>query len=61
MPPLQQLSTNNNQDEKNDTSTSTEKSDSPKSPNEKVSAKRKKCLPVKLKKQLDNGMEFMVN
>ncbi|XP_060839864.1 protein tramtrack, beta isoform-like [Rhopalosiphum padi] len=59
MPPLQQLSTNNNQDEKHDTSTSTEKSDSPKSPSEKVSAKRKKCLPVKLKKQFDNGTEFM--
>ncbi|XP_060862038.1 protein tramtrack, beta isoform-like isoform X2 [Metopolophium dirhodum] len=59
MPPLQQLSTNNNQDEKHDTSTSTEKSDSPKSPSEKVSAKRKKCLPVKLKKQFDDGTEFM--
>ncbi|KAL5245049.1 hypothetical protein ACI65C_012459 [Semiaphis heraclei] len=59
IPPLQQLSTNNNQDEKHDTSTSTEKSDSPKSPSEKVSAKRKKCLPVKLKKQFDNGTEFM--
>lgn len=61
MPPLQQMSTNNNQDEKHDTSASTDKSDSPKSPSEKVSAKRKKCLPVKLKKSFDNGTEFMVN
>lgn len=43
-----------------DTSTSTVKSDSPQSPNDKVSAKRKKCLPVKLKKFSDDGTEFMV-
>lgn len=61
MPPLQQLSTNNNNKvEKQDTSTSTTKSDSPKSPNGKVSAKRKKCLPIKLNKQSDDGTEFMV-
>lgn len=60
MPPLQQLTTNNNKVEKLDTSTSTTKSESPKSPNGKVYAKRKKCLPVKLKKQSDDGTEFMV-
>lgn len=61
MPPLQQLSTNNNnKTEKQDTSTSTVKSESPISPNGKVSAKRKKCLPVKLRKQSDDGTEFMV-
>lgn len=42
-----------------DTSTSI-KSESPKSPNDKISAKRKKCLPVKLKKHSDDGTEFMV-
>lgn len=62
VPPLQQLSTNNNNKvEKLDTSSSTLKSDSPESPNGKVSAKRKKCLPIKLKKQSDDGTEFMVN
>lgn len=61
MPALQQLSTNNNKVEKQDTSTSTIKPNlSPDSPNGKVSAKRKKCLPVKLKKQSDDGTEFMV-
>jgi len=60
VPPLQQLSTNNNKVEKQDTSTSTTKSDSPKSPNGKVSAKRKKCLPIKLNKQSDYGTEYMV-
>lgn len=60
MPPLQQLTTNNNKIEKQDTSTSTVKTESPKSPNGKVSAKRKKCLPVKLKKHSDDGVEFMV-
>lgn len=60
MPPLQQLSTNNNQVEKLDTSTSTVKSESPNSPNGKVSAKRKKCLPMKFKKQSDDGTEFIV-
>lgn len=61
MPALQQLSTNNNKVEKHDSSSSTIKSESPKSPNGKVSAKRKKCLPVKLQKQSDDGTEFMVN
>lgn len=62
VPPLQQLSTNNNNKvEKLDTSSSTLKSESPESPNGKVSAKRKKCLPIKLKKQSDDGTEFMVN
>jgi len=60
VPPLQQLSTNNNQLEKLDTTSSTIKSESPNSPNGKVSAKRRKCLPVKLKKQSDDGTEFMV-
>lgn len=60
VPPLQQLSTNNNQVEKQDTSSSTIKTEIVQSPNGKVSAKRKKCLPVKLKKHLDDGTEFMV-
>lgn len=59
VPPLQQLSTNNNQLEKLDTTSSTIKSESPNSPNGKVSAKRRKCLPVKFKKQSDDGTEFM--
>ncbi|XP_025414135.1 protein tramtrack, beta isoform-like isoform X3 [Sipha flava] len=59
VPPLQQLSTNNNKTEVQDTSSSTVKSESPNSPNDKVSAKRKKCLPVKLKKHSDDGTEYM--
>ncbi|XP_050542124.1 zinc finger and BTB domain-containing protein 26-like [Daktulosphaira vitifoliae] len=61
VPPLQQISTNNNKIDKQETctSTATVKTESPKSPNGKVSAKRKKGLPIKFKKSSEDGLEYM--